>query len=117
MIKRIVIFSILLVMIYQGAAFAMDLQGEVMFRDALYGAAIGGILGGAFYLADDDHFAAKFSTGVIVGTLGGLVVGVMESNSFVEIEKDKVKVAIPTPRIEKKGDGITYSASLLKTKF
>ena len=117
MIKKIIIFTVLLVIICQGAAFAVELEGEVMFRDALYGAAIGGILGAAFYLADNDHFASKFSAGIIVGTVGGLVVGVMESNSFVEIEKDKVKVAFPTPRIEKKGDGLLYSASLLKTKF
>ena len=117
MIKKIIIFTVLLVIICQGAAFAVELEGEVMFRDALYGAAIGAILGGAFYLADDDNFATKFSTGIIIGTLGGLVVGVMESNSFVEIENNTIKVAVPAPRIEKKGEGILYSASLVRTRF
>jgi hypothetical protein len=35
----------------------------------------------------------------------------------VEIEKNKIKIAVPTPVIEKRNDDIRYTASLLKTRF
>ncbi|HDH04949.1 MAG TPA: hypothetical protein ENG75_02420 [Nitrospirae bacterium] len=117
MIKRILIIAVLSLVIFQGAAFAVETEGEVLFRDALYGAAIGAILGGAFYLADEDNFANKFATGVIIGTVGGLVFGLSETNTFVEIEKDKIKFAVPAPVIEKKQNGFQYSASILRTRF
>ena len=117
MIKRILIIAVLSLVIFQGAAFAVETEGEVLFRDALYGAAIGAILGGAFYLADEDDFANKFATGVIIGTVGGLVFGLSETNTFVEIEKDKIKFALPAPVIEKKQAGFQYSASILRTRF
>jgi len=115
--KKILIICVLSVLIFQGAAFAVESEGEVIFKDALYGAAIGAILGSAIYLADDDHFGEKLGVGLAIGTLGGLAFGVMETRTFVQIEKDKIKVAIPTPVIEKKRDGLQYSASLLRTRF
>jgi len=115
--KKILIICVLSVLIFQGAAFAVESEGELIFRDALYGAAIGAILGSAIYLADDDDFGEKLGIGVAIGTLGGLAFGVMESGTFVEIKKDQIKVAIPTPVIEKKRDGLQYSASLLRTRF
>jgi len=114
--KKYLIFSAISLILLANTALAQD-SGQVIFRDTLYGTAIGAIIGSAFYLADDDHFATKFSTGVIIGALGGLVYGLYETESFVEIEKDKVKVAIPTPVIEKKHETIQYSASLLRTRF
>lgn len=117
MIKKILIVAVLSLMLFQGAASALETEGEVIFRDALYGAAIGAILGTAIYMADDDNFGAKVGAGIALGTLGGLAFGVMETKTFVEIEKDKVKVAFPTPVIEKKGEGLQYSASLLRTRF
>lgn len=115
--KKIIVIAVLSVLIFQSAAFAFESEGDIIFRDALYGAAIGAILGSAVYLADPDHFGAKFGVGVVIGTLGGLAVGVMETNTLVEIEKDRVRVAFPTPVIEIKGDGLQYSASLLRSRF
>ena len=115
--KTILIIGILSVFIFQSAAFAIESEGELIFKDSMYGAAIGALLGTAIYLADQDHFGEKLGVGVVIGTLGGLAFGVMETRTFVEIEKDKVKVAFPTPVIEKKGDGLQYSASLLRTRF
>jgi hypothetical protein len=117
MIRKILIIAVLSFVIFQSPAFALDTEGEVLFRDALYGAAIGALLGGAFYLADQDDFAEKLGAGVIIGTIGGLIYGVAETSSFVEIKKDEIKVAIPTPIIQKRNDDIQYSTSLLKTKF
>jgi len=116
-VKKILAIGILSVFVLQSAAFAIESEGELIFKDALYGAAIGAILGGAVYLADQDNFEQKFGIGVIIGTLGGVAFGVMETRTFVEIEKDKVKVAFPTPVIEKKEGAAQYSASLLRTRF
>ena len=115
--KKILIIAVLSLVIFQGTVFAVETEGEVLFRDALYGTAIGAILGGAFYLADQDDFANKFATGVIIGTVGGLIFGLTETSSFVEIKKDEIKVALPTPVIEKKPDGFQFSASILKARF
>lgn len=115
--KKILIMAILSVFIFQSAAFAIESEGDIIFRDSLFGAAIGAILGTAIYLADQDNFGAKLGIGVAVGTLGGLAFGVMETKTFVEIEKDKIKFAVPTPVIEKNGEGMVYSASLLRTRF
>jgi len=117
MIKKILIITLLAVMFFQTAAFAVETDGDVIFKDTLYGAAIGAILGAAIYLADTDHFGEKLGIGVAIGTLGGLFYGVAEVKGVAEIEKDKLKFAVPTPVIQKKGDGVQLSASLLKARF
>lgn len=114
--KKYLIVAVVSLVFIAGNAFAQD-SGHVIFKDTLYGTAIGAIIGSAVYLADDDHFAAKFSTGVIIGAIGGLVYGLYETESFVEIENDEIKVAVPTPVIEKKDETVQYSASLLRTRF
>ncbi|MBI5409522.1 MAG: hypothetical protein HZA14_09170 [Nitrospirae bacterium] len=115
MIKKVLTVVILLSVIFQSAAFATE--GEVVFRDTLYGTAIGAMVGAAVYLIDQDNFGEKVGAGVIIGTLGGLLYGLKETSSFVEIEKDKVIVSIPTPIIQKENHNVRYSASLLKTRF
>ncbi len=117
MIKKILLISVLMLLLFQGGAFAMGTQGEVIFRDALYGAAIGGLLGSAFYLLDDNELGKKVAQGVIVGTIGGLVFGIAETTGMVEIENNRIKFAIPAPVIKKQKDGMLYSASLIKAKF
>jgi len=117
MMKKIILIAALSVLILQGTALAFESDGEIVFRDSMYGAAVGAILGGAIYLADQNNFAAKFATGVIAGTVGGLVFGVYETSALVEIEKDKVRFAMPTPVLNKQGKDIQYSASLFKSRF
>ncbi len=117
MTKKIILTAVLLLVIFQGAAYAFEAEGEIIFKDTLYGTAIGALLGTAVYLADQDNFAQKVSTGILIGAVGGLVYGFVETESFVEIEKDKIKIAVPTPKIEKRNDSIRYTASLLKTRF
>lgn len=114
---HIVIMAVISGLFFQGVASAFDSDGEILFRDALYGAAIGAILGGAVYLADQDDFGTKLGVGIAVGTVAGLVYGVVETRSFVELEEERVNIAIPTPVIEQDSSGIRYSASLLRTRF
>lgn len=115
MIRKILLCTVLLLLVFQSSAFAViETHGDVVFRDALYGAAIGAIIGGAFYLADQDDFGQKLGIGVVIGSVGGLVFGVMETRSLVEIEKDTVKFTLPTPVIQQNGDDIVYSTSLIR---
>lgn len=117
MVKRVLISAVLALIIFQGTACAFDGEGEVVFRDSLYGAAIGALLGTAFYVVDQDDFAEKVATGVIVGTIGGLFYGVYETRSFVELRQDEIRLAVPTPVIQQKKDSLVYSASLFRSKF
>jgi len=117
MIKRIIIIAVLSFMIFQGTASAIETKGEVLFRDSLYGAAIGTIIGVSFYMLDQDDFATKLASGIIVGTFGGLAYGVAENSGMVEIEKDKIRFAVPTPVIQRKDGNYLLSMSLLKSRF
>ena len=117
MIKNISIAAILALFLFQSSAFAFDTDGEVIFTDTMYGAAIGALLGTAMYVADNDSFGTKISTGVIFGSIAGLAYGLHETNTFVELKDDKIKLAIPTPIIIPKEDGVLYTASLFKARF
>ncbi|GBD98413.1 hypothetical protein BMS3Abin07_00427 [bacterium BMS3Abin07] len=115
MVKKTVIVTMLLMFAFQTSAFAaVETQGDVVFRDALYGTAIGAIIGGAIYLVNQEDFATKVGVGVAVGTIGGLFFGVQESRSLAEIKGKNVKFALPTPVIQKRGNSIIYSTSLLR---
>lgn len=117
MIKKIIVIGVLSLVLFQSSAFAFDTDGDVIFQDAMYGAAIGGILGAAMYAADTDDFGSKMSTGVILGTLAGLGYGFYETRTFAELDDDGIKLAVPTPVIIPQKDGLAYTASLFKTKF
>ena len=117
MIKKISIAAILALFLFQSSAFAFDTDGEIIFRDSLYGAAIGALLGTAMYGADQEDFGSKISTGVIIGTIAGLAYGLHETSTFVELKDDKIKLAVPTPIIVPKENGIQYTASLFKARF
>ena len=117
MIRKIIVIAVLSLVLLQSSAFAFDTDGEVLFNDTLYGAAIGGLLGTAMYVADQDDFSTKISTGVILGTLAGLAYGLNETSTFVEIKDNKIKLAVPTPVIVPKENGVEYTASLFKARF
>jgi hypothetical protein len=117
MFKKIFVIAILSLVIFQSSAFAFDTDGEIIFRDSLYGAAIGALLGTAMYGADQEDFGSKISTGVIIGTIAGLAYGLHETSTFVELKDNKFKMAVPTPVIIPKEGGVQYTASLFKAKF
>jgi hypothetical protein len=115
--KKVLIITFLLLVFFQGTASALETEGEILFRDSLYGAAIGALIGSAVYLIDQEDFVEKVGTGLVVGTVGGLIFGFTETRSLVEIEKDNIKVSLPTPEIQRKNNRFLYSASLLKANF
>jgi hypothetical protein len=84
--KKVLIITFLLLVFFQGTASALETEGEILFRDSLYGAAIGALIGSAVYLIDQEDFVEKVGTGLVVGTVGGLIFGFTETRSLVEIE-------------------------------
>jgi hypothetical protein len=101
-----------------GQVFAgVETRGEVVFIDALYGAAIGALVGGAAWLIDQNDPGAKIGTGLVVGTVAGLVFGVAEAQSLVQVEDGTVKLALPTPVIQPRNGGLTYAVNLLRIPF
>lgn len=92
--KRFLISSLMSLGVIS-SSFALD--GEIIFRDSLYGAGIGAIAGTAVYLIDGEDFGAKLGTGVFIGVLAGAAMGVYESNAaLVEIKNGKVYAGLPT---------------------
>jgi hypothetical protein len=92
-------------------------QGEILFTDALYGAAVGGLIGLGSYAIDDKDLSGKVGAGVVVGAVLGLVYGLYETKSFAEYKDNKVQFAIPTPEVEIKGSETVYKVSLFKAEF
>lgn len=118
MIKRIIALCIALLFVFQGLAFAVETEGDVVFKDALYGTAIGVLLGGAVYLVDQEHFAAKVGIGAAVGTMAGLFYGIAETRGTVEIrKKGSIRINPPVIIVQKRGNDILYSTNLLKIEF
>jgi hypothetical protein len=57
--KKAVLGAVMVLMVLQSTAFAIETGGDIVFRDTMYGLVIGAVLGGAVYLIDDDHLAQK----------------------------------------------------------
>jgi len=81
------------------SVFAADETIKEVFTDAFYGAAIGGLVGGAFMVFTKkpaDHFnyvAYGAASGILVGTAYGLA---KSARAFAEVENGRIKVAFPT---------------------
>lgn len=93
MLRKAIALAVLLLFVFQGSAFATT-AGEIVFRDAIYGAIIGALLGGAVYLMDPEDAGEKFGIGIAAGTIGGVIFGVMETRGIVRVEKGKGKISI-----------------------
>lgn len=117
MLKRIVIILILITLILESFSFAQDTSGEIVFRDALYGAVIGAIIGGSVYLADQDDPGEKFGIGIAAGTIGGLIFGITEARSAVEVRRGKISLNPPTMIAHRKDGSLVFSAKILKIEF
>ena len=103
--KQLIVFS-LIVMIFsvtlKESQAAEDRTLENVFKNAYYGAAIGGLLGTAVMIFSDrpaDHFnyiAYGLAGGVIAGTFYGMA---NPSRSLTDIERGNFKIALPRPEI------------------
>ncbi|RUM49665.1 MAG: glycine zipper family protein [Hydrogenothermus sp.] len=120
-IKSLILSSVLGISLLASSAKALD--GEIIFRDTLYGAGVGALAGGAYYLIDSEDFGSKIGTGLLVGLIVGFGIGVYESQTaLVEIENGKMHASLPEIKIQNvnlnhyKLDTISQ-VSLLGVKF
>ena len=115
MLKKVAVLIVIFMLAFSGAAFAAS--GEVILNDTLYGGLVGGLLGGAWYLLDQDDASKKFGTGIGVGILGGFILGITDASASVKIENGEVKYAMPQLFMYKGDKGTTYMAHLLEMNF
>lgn len=115
MFRKTVLFVLLFSLLFQGVAFA--LEGDIIFRDALYGAAIGSLIGLGLYAIDQNDLGAKVGGGVVGGVVVGALVGVAESRAMVRVDDGTVVVGVPTPRIIQEDTGLTVQTRLLDLSF
>jgi len=117
MLKKAVLLAIILMLAFQGAAFA-ESSGAVILEDTLYGAVVGAVLGGAWYLLDQDEIGEKVAIGTGVGAFAGFVLGVTDAFSVVEVEPNgDIKYAMPTLMLTSHNGADVLSANLLKVNF
>lgn len=97
--KFVAVMTLVSLLSTASSAFAADDTIREVFTDAFYGAAIGGLVGGAimvFQTKPFDHLnyiAYGAASGVLVGTAYGLA---KSARAFAEVENGRVKVAFPT---------------------
>ena len=115
MLKKVAVLIVIFMLTFSGAAFAAS--GEVILDDTLYGALVGGLLGGAWYLLDQDDASKKFGTGIGIGIIGGFVMGITDATAALHIEDGEMKYAMPQIYLFKGDKGVTYTAHLLEMNF
>ena len=97
--KLVAVMTLVSLLSTASSAFAADDTIREVFTDAFYGAAIGGLVGGAimvFQTKPFDHLnyvAYGAASGVLVGTAYGLA---KSARAFAEVENGRVKMAFPT---------------------
>ncbi len=117
MLKKILVLTFVLMFAFQGIALAQS-SGSIILEDTLYGAVIGAVLGGAWYLLDKDEAGKKIGTGTAVGAFAGVILGVGDAFSVVQIEENgDVKYAMPMIMIGERNGGDFISANLLRVNF
>ena len=116
MIKKALVIMVIILLAFNGVALAAS--GEVVMENTIYGGIVGGMLGGAWYLLDQDEAGKKLGTGVGVGIIAGFLLGLTDVGSFVEIEDGKMHAGVPNLYVaQTKSMGTLYYTSLLGMKF
>lgn len=119
MVKKVLALTVILILAAQGAAFAADSKGEIVARDAVYGAGVGAFLGISIWLINtDDNVLPYIGVGLTSGTVLGLAYGLtVDAQGLATIEKDGVKYAFPTIEMERSGEDWKIKTALLNVKF
>ena len=115
MFRKTVLLVLLFSLLFQGVALA--LEGDIIFRDSLYGATIGALIGLGLYAIDQNDLGAKVGGGVVGGVAVGVLVGVAESRAMVSVDDGTVVVGVPSPRILRDGSGLAVRTPLLDLSF
>ena len=125
-LQRIIAVMTLVSMLSATSSALADETIKEVFTVAFYGAAIGGLVGGALMvfrtkpLENFELVAYGAATGVLVGTTFGLL---KSARAFAEVENGRVRVAFPTivPEVVAvPGSGqmtVAWKADLLRGTF
>jgi hypothetical protein len=98
-IKGLALTTLASVVFASSSTYALD--GEIIFRDSIYGAGIGALAGGAYYLIDSEDFGEKLGTGLLVGLIVGFGIGIYESQTaLVEIKNGKMHAGLPEIKLK-----------------
>lgn len=124
--KIIAVMTVVSLFSTVSSVFAADDTIREVFTDAFYGAAIGGLIGGALMVFTDkpsDHLkyiSYGAASGVIAGTAYGLA---KSARAFAELENGRVKWAFPTITPElivspvEKRTTVAWKADLIRGTF
>lgn len=123
-----VILIMMIVVTLCGTAIAVDTAapagggdsggaGLLVFKDAFLGAALGGVIGLTIYLIDDTNFQSKLGIGILLGLVGGIYYGIVETKGVVEIEEDGIKLAQPSLIIKRSNNETIFGATLVKVNL
>ncbi len=80
--KKLLALIITVATLSMGVQQSKAASGEIVFRDAMYGAVVGGLAGTAVYAIDAEDFGRKVGTGVLIGLLIGTAFGFFESSDY-----------------------------------
>ena len=117
MLKKILVLTFLLLFVFQGIALAQS-SGAIILEDTLYGAVIGAVLGGAWYMLDQDEAGEKIGTGAGIGAFAGAALGVADAFYIVEVEENgDVRYAMPMIMIGERNGANFVSTNLLRVNF
>ena len=124
--KFVAVMTLVSLLMTASSALAADNTLSEVFTSAFYGAAIGGLVGGALMVfthkpADHlNYIAYGAASGVLVGTAYGLATS---ARAFAEVENGRVQMAFPTitpELIAVPGSGrttVAWKADLLRGSF
>ena len=124
--KFVAVMTLVSIFSTASSVFAADEPIREVFTDAFYGAAIGGLVGGALMvftrkpLEHFDRIAYGAASGVLVGTAYGLA---KSARAFAEVENGRVKIAFPTITPElivspaSKQTVVAWKADLIRGSF
>jgi len=115
MLRKTTVLITVFILLFAGNALALD--GEVIFRDSLYGAAVGGLIGIGVYAMDGRDAGPRIGGGVVFGTACGAIVGVMESTGMFAFRDGKLSIGVPTPYLAMNGHETQIRAGLLDVDF
>lgn len=124
--KFVAVMTLVSLLSTTSSAFAGDDTIREVFTDAFYGAAIGGLIGGALMVFTNkplkhfDRITYGAASGVLVGTAYGLA---KSARAFAEVENGRVKFALPviTPElVDSPASGqttVAWRADLIRGSF
>jgi hypothetical protein len=97
---------------------AKAMSGEIVLEDMAYGAIIGGMLGGAWYLLDQDNGEEKLGAGVGVGIIGGFILGLTDASAVVKYENGTMYASAPMIlTVPERGGNVRLQTQLFQYRF